>query len=71
MVEFLIHVSSFLFTYKNSLLHFSLKDVFDSLSHKKGILPFRIENLFAIKFSPTFVLFVFSSMNLVCLEVKI
>ena len=43
----------------------------DAFNQVRGIRPFRIENLFARVFRPTFVLFVFEIKNTVCLVVKI
>ena len=43
----------------------------DAFNQVSGIRWFRIENLFARVFRPTFVLFVFEIKNTVCLVVKL
>ena len=54
---FFIRFSGIVQLFKKDLLHFNLKEVIDSFSQLKGILPLRIDSLFASKLSPTFVVF--------------
>ena len=48
-----------------------LKEVIDSFSQLKGILPLKIDSLLASKLSLTFLVFDLNAIKVVCQEVKI
>ena len=57
--------------HNNSLLQCILNEPNDMLNQTKGIRLFKMKNLFAKAFSPTFFEFALVDKNFVCREVKI